>query len=182
MKINDFGNKNAPIGDDDIASSVTLSGQAVIKQSNVIIRNFVKMKTGLSDEEIMKKDPIIYNDTDSVTYQTVTDTNIGKLCIGDLYNLYDKQCNKQYSVWGHEIIPTTNLHVWSYDKTCNTNKFRKVKNLIRHKVSKEKYKITVGDKEVTMTGDHGCLVKRDGKLVRVKASEIKIGETMIISL
>ena len=40
-----FGNKNAPIGDDDIASSVTLSGQAVIKQSNVIIRDFIKLKT-----------------------------------------------------------------------------------------------------------------------------------------
>ena len=60
-----FGNKNAPIGDDDIAASVTLSGQAVIKRSNTIIRNFVKLKTELSDDEIMKKDPIIYNDTDS---------------------------------------------------------------------------------------------------------------------
>lgn len=65
MKINDFGNKNAPIGDDDIASSVTLTGQSVIKQSNIIIRNFIKLKTGLTDADLKKKDPIIYNDTDS---------------------------------------------------------------------------------------------------------------------
>ena len=60
-----FGNKNAPIGDDDIASSVTLTGQAVIKQSNIIIRNYIKNKTGLSDKELKANDPIIYNDTDS---------------------------------------------------------------------------------------------------------------------
>ena len=60
-----FGNKNAPVGDDDIASSVTLTGQAVIKQSNIIIRNYIKNKTGLSDKEMKANDPIIYNDTDS---------------------------------------------------------------------------------------------------------------------
>ncbi len=60
-----FGNKHAPIGDDDIASSVTLSGQAVIKQSNVYIREYIKMKTGLTDKELKANDPIIYNDTDS---------------------------------------------------------------------------------------------------------------------
>jgi DNA polymerase elongation subunit (family B) len=60
-----FGNKNAPVGDDDIASSVTLTGQAVIKQSNIIIRNYIKNKTGLSDKELKANDPIIYNDTDS---------------------------------------------------------------------------------------------------------------------
>ena len=29
-----FGNKHAPIGDPDIARSITLTGQAVIKKSN----------------------------------------------------------------------------------------------------------------------------------------------------
>ena len=36
-----MGNKNAPIGDDDIASSVTLTGQAVIKYSNELIKEFI---------------------------------------------------------------------------------------------------------------------------------------------
>ena len=31
----------APFGDDDIASSITLTGQAVIKQSNKILREYV---------------------------------------------------------------------------------------------------------------------------------------------
>lgn len=54
-----FGNKHAPIGDPDIARSITLTGQAVIKKSNDILREYID-KHGSSGP-----DPIIYNDTDS---------------------------------------------------------------------------------------------------------------------
>lgn len=60
-----FGNKQAPIGDDDIASSITLTGQGVIKQSNSIITNFISNKTGIPINELEKDTPVIYNDTDS---------------------------------------------------------------------------------------------------------------------
>lgn len=54
-----FGNKHAPIGDPDIARSITLTGQAVIKKSNDILREYIAANgtTG--------SDPVIYNDTDS---------------------------------------------------------------------------------------------------------------------
>ena len=55
-----FGNKKSPLGDDDIARSITLTGQAVIKQANVLVREFEKKTANKST------DPIIYNDTDSV--------------------------------------------------------------------------------------------------------------------
>jgi len=54
-----FGNKHAPIGDPDIARSITLTGQAVIKQSNKILREYVDR------EGAPGLDPVIYNDTDS---------------------------------------------------------------------------------------------------------------------
>ena len=54
-----FGNKHAPIGDPDIARSITLTGQAVIKKSNDILREFIDKKG------VPGPDPIIYNDTDS---------------------------------------------------------------------------------------------------------------------
>lgn len=54
-----FGNKHAPIGDPDIARSITLTGQAVIKKSNDILRDYVD-KHGEPGA-----DPVIYNDTDS---------------------------------------------------------------------------------------------------------------------
>jgi len=106
-----FGNKNAPIGDDDIASSVTLSGQAVIKQSNVIIRDFIKLKTGLTDEDLKKKDPIIYNDTDSsyasiellIKHLGLNFKNEKGEVHDDIYNLEDElveYLNQQIMIWG----------------------------------------------------------------------------------
>jgi DNA polymerase elongation subunit (family B) len=60
-----FGNKHSPLGDDELAESITLTGQAVIKQSNKLLIDYIKAKVNLSDEEISKDSPIIYNDTDS---------------------------------------------------------------------------------------------------------------------
>lgn len=54
-----FGNKHAPIGDPDIARSITLTGQAVIKKSNDILREYV------AEHGSDGPDPVIYNDTDS---------------------------------------------------------------------------------------------------------------------
>jgi DNA polymerase elongation subunit (family B) len=60
-----FGNKHSPLGDDELAESITLTGQAVIKQSNQILINYIKNKAGLTDQQLSEQTPIIYNDTDS---------------------------------------------------------------------------------------------------------------------
>jgi DNA polymerase elongation subunit (family B) len=60
-----FGNKHSPLGDDELAESITLTGQAVIKESNRILTDYIKTNTGLTDEELKDNSPIIYNDTDS---------------------------------------------------------------------------------------------------------------------
>ena len=54
-----FGNKHAPFGDDDIASSITLTGQSVIKMSNELLKKYIKKKTGIEDEKTLN-DCIIY--------------------------------------------------------------------------------------------------------------------------
>ena len=58
-----FGNKYAPLGDPDIARSITLTGQAVIKQSNKILFNYIKNIIG--NDNLREEDIIKYNDTDS---------------------------------------------------------------------------------------------------------------------
>ena len=63
-----FGNKHAPMGDPDIARSITLTGQAVIKQSNKILAEYTRNKCGIDDE---KYTPVVYNDTDS-SYITIS--------------------------------------------------------------------------------------------------------------
>ena len=59
-----FGNKHASFGDDEIASSVTLTGQGIIKQANKIIEDYIE--SDIPDLTTAEKDKIvIYNDTDS---------------------------------------------------------------------------------------------------------------------
>jgi DNA polymerase elongation subunit (family B) len=60
-----FGNKHSPLGDDELAESITLTGQAVIKESNRLLEEYIKNKANLTDEVITTSSPIIYNDTDS---------------------------------------------------------------------------------------------------------------------
>jgi len=60
-----FGNKHSPLGDDDIARSITLTGQAVIKYSNELLLEYIKKNSDITEAEIVERSPIIYNDTDS---------------------------------------------------------------------------------------------------------------------
>lgn len=60
-----FGNKHSPLGDDELAESITLTGQAVIKHSNKLLIDYIKSKANLTDQDIANDTPIIYNDTDS---------------------------------------------------------------------------------------------------------------------
>lgn len=60
-----FGNKQAPIGDDDIASSITLTGQAVVKQAKEIAKRYISNLTGITDAATLDT-VAIYQDTDSL--------------------------------------------------------------------------------------------------------------------
>ena len=68
-----FGNKHSPMGDSDIARSITLTGQSVIKRANKSLREFVASK--LDQEYTDDIDPIVYNDTDSsyITLKPIID-------------------------------------------------------------------------------------------------------------
>jgi len=59
-----MGNKQAPIGDDDIASSVTLTGQAVIKQAGKLLQDYLTTNFGVTNEHILNES-WVYSDTDS---------------------------------------------------------------------------------------------------------------------
>lgn len=59
-----MGNAYAPMGDDDIASAVTLTGQSVIHKSKEIFMNFIKDRfPDISEREL--DNLYIYSDTDS---------------------------------------------------------------------------------------------------------------------
>jgi DNA polymerase elongation subunit (family B) len=55
-----LGNKVFPLGDDDLAESITLTGQAVIKESAEIVKRFIQQRIGKDPGDVNK-----YSDTDS---------------------------------------------------------------------------------------------------------------------
>jgi len=62
-----MGNKQAPIGDDDIASSVTLTGQAIIKQAGKFVQDYLQNTYSITDQHTLDNS-WVYSDTDSVYF------------------------------------------------------------------------------------------------------------------
>ena len=106
-----FGNKNAPFGDDDVASSITLTGQSVIKHSNELIKSFIKNEISSIDDELLNK-CIIYNDTDS-SYVSIKPLFIDKVFkkgnkltkeAYDTVNRIEEYLNNNIKTWGAKAL------------------------------------------------------------------------------
>jgi DNA polymerase elongation subunit (family B) len=174
-----FGNKYAPMGDPDIARSITLTGQAVIKQSNEILRKYVNNKTG-SDT-----DPIIYNDTDSsyITIQPILDAqNIDMLVDGKvnpiIYNEVQEiedYLNAEMIKWSKSTLNSDDSRfVFKRESICDVGMFLEKKRYVLHVLDDEglpvnKFKYT------------GVEVVRSTMPAAVKPFIKKIIETMILS-
>lgn len=142
-----FGNKQASFGDDDIASSVTLTGQAIIKQSNDIIREFIKSDIpDLTEREY--NDIIIYNDTDSNFVSIVPYVNRNIFKFNDDTIITEDTYNKLSQIEDHL---NTNINIWAKKKLLSIdNRF----NFKREKIcdvgiflQKKRYALRILDDE-----------------------------------
>ena len=144
-----FGNKHAPMGDPDISRSITLTGQAVIKQSNNILIDYIRSKCGLTEEEIQKEPPVVYNDTDSV-YITIKHlinhldipfkTNSGKINkkVYDLVSDIEDHLNREISAWGERVLNTTDCRFqFKRESICDVGVFLQKKRYILHVLDDE---------------------------------------------
>ena len=139
-----FGNKHAPIGDDDLASSITLTGQAVIKQCNELARQFISEKLDVT----LNTDPIIYNDTDSV-YVTLKDivknknvTVIDKKGITKEYhnivNELESFLNKHITTWGTKELNSQDCRfIFKREAIADVGLFLQKKRYILHLLDEE---------------------------------------------
>lgn len=119
----------------------------------------------------------IYADTDSCDGSSFIITDKGKLTIEDWYNQNSISGGK--TIKGHESVLTS-------DKILNYSNngelyFAPVKRIIRHSVSKPKWKLkTKSGKEVIITDDHSMIVFRNGEKLEVKPSQIKSTDRILI--
>lgn len=97
--------------------------------------------------------------------------------IENLFNEYSKKCIPTLLYNNKDLKKCTEIIDLSKNKfneyTYSINGKTKIKNITRHKVSKEKYKITIDNNILEITGDHSIMVYRDGKIIECKPSEIK---------
>jgi hypothetical protein len=73
-----------------------------------------------------------------------------------------------------------NLNILTYNKFTKNSEYRTVKKIVRHKVSKRKFKISYNDKQVIITEDHGLMVYRNNELIRISPKEYKLGDKIVI--
>ena len=151
-----FGNKNSPMGDPDIARSITLTGQAVIKHANVIIDDYVNSKIGATGDKITS--PVLYNDTDSV-YITlkplIEHLNIpfleGKKVspqVKDLVQEIEDVLNEGVQDWSKKSLNSKDSRfVFKRESICDVGMFLQKKRYVLHILDDEgipvnKYKYT----------------------------------------
>lgn len=150
------------------ASAITISGQFCILYLSNKISEYISTLTGEDKDSI-----VIYNDTDSVTGDTIISANGVEVNISSFFDSISSE---------DSFITDNNTLVKRLKEntvfTKSVNAFLEVESkpityAMKHRVSKEMYEVTVGDHVVNITGDHSLIVLRDNALKSVSVKEIE---------
>lgn len=103
---------------------------------------------------------------------------VNKISVEDLYEILSNDNNTDIDILenGTEVLVLNDKDV----KSESINGLTNIKNISRHKVTKDKWKVSVGDKTIYTTCDHSIMVYRDGNVVEVRPEDIKQTDCLII--
>jgi len=136
-------NEYCSIADTDIAESITLTGQAVIKESREIFKRFVKQETGITDPIQLEKG-LIAGDTDSM-YVSIDQliSNFyenGKLS-NEVYIVVEKlqkYINEHIQKWAARTLNTNDCRFeFKRENICDAGIFLEKKRYVLHVLDKE---------------------------------------------
>ena len=140
-----FGNKHAPMGDADIARSITLTGRAVIKQSNKILKQYIYDRANITTGI----DPIIYNDTDSsyISIKSIVEncnipfTDENNNITQDVYDEVQKiedDLNVKITAWSKKNLNSKDSRfVFKRECICDIGMFLQKKRYVLHVLDDE---------------------------------------------
>ena len=138
-----LGNKVFPLGDDDLAESITLTGQAVIKESAEIVKRYITEITGNDPGEVNK-----YTDTDScyfvlddlVKFYNINAVEDGKIT-KDFHKIVDgvtEFLNTEIIKWGEKVLNSKDCRfIFKREKICDVACFFKKKRYVLHVLDDE---------------------------------------------
>lgn len=123
--------------------------------------------------KIRSEEPVsVYGDSVDAKSSVITDN--GEFTIEELYNNQNNISIRK----DKEVIPVNFKSLnWTEENKLH---FSKVKNIIRHKTSKKKWKIYAYGEEIIITSDHSLIVFRNGEKINIKPNEVKSGDKILI--
>lgn len=150
-------NKFAPLGDDDIGSSVTLTGQAAIKKSADLFKNYIQLKIQTDMESEIEK-YYVYSDTDSIYISLDFDSHMNFKLLdadGNITSEFFEVCdeienmlNTGMNEWARKSFRSKDPRfIFKREAICDNGLFLKKKYYVLHmlddegtQVNKFKYK------------------------------------------
>jgi hypothetical protein len=181
-----IGNNYFACFNPDVAEAVTLQGQDLIKYSSMLITRYfhefwhldtdLHQKLGISTPKKVIRPLVVYGDTDSVFSSSIIiiQNNLGeefKVNIEEFFMDLSKIENVFLDHKGNHIIEPKGIRTLNF--IDGDLFFSPVKKIIRHKVTKAKWRIvSQSGKEVIVTNDHSITIFRNGQKIHVKPSEI----------
>lgn len=113
-----------------------------------------------------------------IPVKDLTINKIDKISVEELYNLlmFEKAIQIDELENGTEVLVLNDKDV----KSDSINGLTNIKNISRHKVTKDKWKVSVGDKTIYTTCDHSIMVYRDGTILEVRPEDIKESDCLIV--
>ena len=158
-----LGNKAFILINEKIAQAITGNGRYFIKSFGRRIEKY------LQSLKNWNKPYYIYSDTDSCVGDTLISTSLGKIKIEDLFER------------SGEIVKNENgsfvkrLDEKILAKSMNSDfeiQDKKIIYVMKHKVNKRMFKISVNNKAVIITEDHSVMINRNDNLISAKCTEI----------
>lgn len=177
-----MGNKQAPIGDDDIASSVTLTGQAIIKQAGSLLQRYLTEQFNITDAKVLD-DSWVYSDTDSCYFSLGCISDVLPIKTGEevTEEFYDEVMkienflNTEITTWAKKNLRTKDSRfVFKRECIADVGLF----------LQKKRYVMRILDEEGIKTAKFkytGVEVVRTSMPNAVKPYAKKIIETMLLT-
>lgn len=139
-----------------VASCTTSIGRGMIDHTKRLVEEWYPGATVVYGDSVSGDTPLLLRHNGLVIIRT----------IDSLTSDYWTYNNKEI----HECKENWNLEVWS------SNGWTKIKNIIRHKVAKQMYRVATSSGVVDVTEDHSLL---DLRLNEVKPSDVRIGHSLL---
>lgn len=170
-----LGNEYFRFFDLENAMAVTTTGQFIIRYVGDKLNEFMNKLVETANHEY-----VIYIDTDSVVGETLIYVNNEKIKIEDYYNKLSNNLLIKNDILNENYVKQVyNDKSYGLDEFGNL-KEKNINYIMKHKVKKRMFKITVSGKEVIVTEDHSVIVKRNEKYLSVKPSMINMDTDTLV--